>query len=606
VRMGGLLITKDHLEPHQKPAVLFAANSRYGIIVMRPGRGKTAVAMAAIHLARKKGLVGTALVWTHKRGLEAYRKLSFGNPLVIVDTTDDLRSLSGELDRDPDRVFVVSTGLINRWQEEWKEQKQAASRKKKRKPTGDEAIDPVTGETLDDPSDDEFNASSTPIAKAMDTSPSDIEPTLSVLYRLSTLSGFTVIDEIHNYRVPTNSTSQGLKYFMKACRGRKLGMTATPFYNTLENAFEEYSLLSPAILGTYDNFKLHYLVTEERETQAYRWINTPLGKRKVLVPTTFTEVKGYKNIDAFMEVLKPYLYLDQGTEFAVSSMLARYEVESPSAYAEVIQGLDLSSCIALTIAGEGTTSRRIFKTGETLQVTVPGMDLGWSLREVSDITAGLDVLLETREGPRSYRVMGVSRQSTEADLLARLIPLVQYLSVLPEKVKALMDILDKVKHGHGALVFCVYHDTIDYLKEVLEAKYHRTIEVIRGGESDMTDKLAGLPPDAFVLISRVALQSLDFYYDTLIVYEPVTNPGSFEQLQGRITRMNSRFRGVDLWFVIGEKTIDHYYYERLRFLMRNNPFSHDIPLPETTLGPRLKGSKASLQVLRDLLLWRKK
>jgi len=233
----------------------------------------------------------------------------------------------------------------------------------------------------------------------MDTSPSDIEPTLSVLYRLSVLSGFTVIDEIHNYRVPTNSTSQGLLFFMKACKGRKLGMTATPFYNTLENAFQEYSLLSPAILGTYDSFRLHYLVTEERETQAYRWINTPLGKRKVLVPTTFTEVKGYKNIDAFMEVLRPYLYLDQGTEFSVSSMLARYEVQSPSAYAEVIQGLDLSSCIALTIAGEGSTNRRIFKTGETLRVTVPGMDLGWSLREVSDITAGLDVLLETREGP---------------------------------------------------------------------------------------------------------------------------------------------------------------------------------------------------------------
>ena len=107
------------LRPHQLEVVKWAVNRARGFIVARPGRGKTAMALGTLKVLRNAGKVSTAVILTHKRGMDAYRKLTAGLPMVYVESTHDLVQLRSEYEQDPQRVFVLSTGLLTRYKAEF-------------------------------------------------------------------------------------------------------------------------------------------------------------------------------------------------------------------------------------------------------------------------------------------------------------------------------------------------------------------------------------------------------------------------------------------------------------------------------------------------------
>jgi hypothetical protein len=569
------------LQPHQPPAVRFMLTAPSGLVVMRPGRGKTAVAMAAIKIMRRSGKCGTAVIFTHKRGLEAYRKLQFGNPTVIIDTSDDLQGLPGEMEHDLNRVFVISTGLF-------------VAKEKKAKPSK---------EDLDDTPRDYFGDNSTigTLKVLTTTNPERTPVLLNSIRDLVASSSFLVIDEVHNYRNHVSKTTQVFFSLLKAFRGRCFGMTATPFYTKLEDSYTAFSLIYPPLFGTYQAFASSFIDTVDIPTKAPRWVNTPQGRRKVMVETTFPVFRGYKNLDAYNALLAPYLYLDNETSFSISFVLARYGLQDEAGYSRLVEGIDLSTQLCLSLSNGRSLE---LEPDATVLARPLGLPVAPAWLSLSQVTTGMEVF-PGGEKSAPQTVLSVRKSLTTAAALARLIPLVQYLSTLPEKLQALTDSLDTIDAEHGALIFVHYHATAEFLQEALSSRYHRPVEVIKGGVTDLAEKLTSLAPNAFVIISRVALQSLDFYYNHLYVYEPVTNPGNFEQLLGRVTRLNSKFTSVTMTFVLGERTIDHYYYLRLRYLTDLNPFGRGVELPNAPI-PGVKITKSNeLTTIKKFLLWRK-
>jgi len=611
------------LMDYQKTAALYVINHLRCIVVMKPGRGKTAVILGAIKVLRKKGTVSTSLIWTHKRGMDAYRKLTAGLPIHYVETSQDLRDFREEFEADPDRVFVVNTGLINKFEEEWnpKYRKETESFYE----TGEEfraGNGELGGETeggkalfsVNTPTHHTTTTTTTITTKANSTT---LLRERSFLYYITQKSNLVAVDEIHNYREPSNSTSQGLSILMRACRGRVVGLTATPFYKKLEDSYQLYSYVDPRIFGSFSTFQSNFLIIITRQSQAYCWVSTPTGKRKLLVPITIPEVVGYRNQDVFMERVKDHLYLDPGSSFAMNFHPVSFDLRSHAGYLSVVKGEGLSTSCRLALAGPRSTVSVVFLKGETVKVVKTSYDSASDGSKVErktsydsdplDVVHGTTILRQTREGVEEFQVIGKAKELSEGDIIARIGPLVRYMSSTPEQLQALMFVLDPIPSSKGAVIFCQYLETVDFLVEQFKSYYPgRNVVTITGGEPDMQGVIDGAGEDSFIIISRVAAQSIDFFYDTLVVYEPVTTPGGVDQLLGRVTRLSSKFREVSFYFIVGKLTISHYFYERLLYLMSNNPYSQDVQMEHIPLkGLDFSSKKTSLKTLKTVLLWRK-
>jgi len=593
---------------YQMKAVKWAVNRQHGIIVMRPGRGKTYVALGTAKILMKSRRVETTVLFTHPRGVEAYRKVgNIGVPITIIETVEDVAALERPSLGSMAAIFVVSTGLLGRLDP--RPGKGGKPRKElKTAPNPEDLVtDPLTGEALGP----RLRGKS---VKIPNTTHHHHHPTttdltrdllFSLLLRLVLSAGLLIIDEIHNYRVRTNQGSSALLYLLRAYKGRCLGMSATPFYSKLEESHVLYEYINPSILGTYQSFADRFMVIREGTTTGFVWVNTPLGRKRVEREMTFPIVEGYKDLPLFMETIEPYLYLDDESDFEIDFEPVTYGLSDTAAYEEILAGIGMAKATALTLQGPQGAFRKLFRGGETVLASQRGATA--FLCDPADVQVGWEIAVPDQRGDaRSLKVLKKTEDSTEADIIARLPPLFQFLSRTPEKLSALFSVLDTIGPESGALIYCQYLDTIAFLEEQIPRRYHRQIEVIKGGERDMAGRLKELPPTAFVIISKVALQSLDFYYDTLVIYEPVTNPGSLEQLMGRITRMNSTFRKIRLFSILAIQTVEHYFYERLIYLCSSNVYTTKqvlthVPFP----GLDFEKKGASLRALKRVLLWRK-
>jgi len=382
-------------------------------------------------------------------------------------------------------------------------------------------------------------------------------------------------------------------------------MSATPFYSKLEESHVLYGYIDGAILGSYRSFSDRFMVIREGTTRGFVWVNTPLGRKRVEREMTFPIVEGYKDLDLFMATIEPYLYLDDESDFEIEFKPVTYGLSDTAAYEDILAGIGMAKATALTLQGPQGAFRKLFRGGETVLASQSGATA--FLCDPADVQPGWEIAVPDQAGnARTLKVLKKSEDSTEADIIARLPPLFTFLSRTPEKLSALYSILDTVGPESGALIYCQYLDTIAHLEEEIPKRYRRQIEVIKGGEADMAGRLNALPPTAFVIISKVALQSLDFYYDTLVIFEPVTNPGSLEQLMGRVTRMNASFRRIRIFSVLAIQTVEHYFYERLMYLCSSNVYTTKqilthVPFP----GLDFEKKGASLRALKRVLLWRK-
>lgn len=127
---------------------------------------------------------------------------------------------------------------------------------------------------------------------------------------------------------------------------------------------------------------------------------------------------------------------------------------------------------------------------------------------------------------------------------------------------------------------------------------------ITGGEGNMKKKLASITKSTYTVITPVAIQSLDFYLQHLVIYEPVTLPGPLVQLMGRITRENADFREVWVHIPFFRRGVDFYFLLRLEKLLRD-----EDPLMKRSIGfseylNQVPGEGAEeIEYLKQFILW---
>ena len=117
--------------------------------------------------------------------------------------------------------------------------------------------------------------------------------------------------------------------------------------------------------------------------------------------------------------------------------------------------------------------------------------------------------------------------------------------------------------------------------------------------------LLSLVSEDVVIVTKVCLQSLDFYFDTLIIAEVLSSPGLLEQLAGRLARSNSPFRDINVYFLLRPQSIEEYFYARARFLLQTAKTNQYMKnLPKSVTMQEIEDSTVSLQLLKDTLLWK--
>jgi superfamily II DNA or RNA helicase len=268
--------------------------------------------------------------------------------------------------------------------------------------------------------------------------------------------------------------------------------------------------------------------------------------------------------------------------------------ESRDEYNKVIQGLGLDMLYNIEYL-HGTKTCKFFKLNtERVEVQEKG------LIKPSELRRGDTLVIRQSATERTLRAVDrVYKTEAVGDWSARLHAAQRTMSTNPDKLKKLKELIQSDK---GALVFCQYLETADKVAAFLRRNFPgRKVEILSGKIRDFDQKIARLSPVDLVVITKVASQSVDFYYDQLIIYEMVIQPGFMDQLAGRLTRENSPYTDIKIDILIGLMTTEEYFYERLRYMyksVRNSHIKDKLP-PSQTLGGH---NVRDIAALKDMLL----
>jgi hypothetical protein len=409
------------------------------------------------------------------------------------------------------------------------------------------------------------------------------------------------IDEVHDYRNMDSEAYLALSALLATYRGRRQGLTATPIYRALEDTYAICSLVAPGLFPSYNAFSDTYLIREPKEVWTSRYVKTPTGMRKMPFQQVTYPITGVKNQDRLRAVLEPYLYLDVGTDFITHVMPTEYELSGTDidAYSSAARGVGL---------GELTRVKYITPDlKQPKQVLLKSQETFWQAKtyqgasseaKPGDLMPGC--FLDLPGGSRA-EIVSVDTKITAADLTQRLVPMMRTLSATASKLAMLRAKID-AHPRKGMLIFCAYKESLIVVRDQLLAWGH-TVIAITGGETNMKKKLASITDSTYVVITPVAIQSLDFYLRHLVIYEPVTLPGPLVQLLGRITRENADFREVWVHVLYCRRGVDYYFLLRLERLLR------DDPLVERSLGFSLhlnelpNAGEGELDYLKKFILW---
>lgn len=413
-----------------------------------------------------------------------------------------------------------------------------------------------------------------------------------------------IVDEVHDYRVFSSAKTKSLRAVLKAHRGRVFALTATMFYSKVEDVYTLCDLIVPGLFPSYQNFRSSFLITEKREVNIPMYRRTPHGLIRTNNVRVIEEVKGYKNTELLMQAIQSVSYIDLESEFNVATVPVPYlfDPSGPSmdAYRIATEGAGLAELwrVRYVPYGSQIVAKFVMRGRETAMVVLSNGNLKETPPRA--LVKGHRIALPEGEWGE---VVSVDQRVTEADAVARLVPMMRTLSTSPEKLQAMVSLL-KSKPTEGFLIFCSLKDTMAHVAELLRSTFgNDRVLTITGGETKMAKKLESIKPDTYVVITQVALQSLDFYLKNLLIYEPVTNPGRLQQLMGRITRENATHRDVTVYSLYMPGGVDLYFLLRLEVLLAQDP-TQDSTVGYKQILQEVPGIESDpLGVLKSFTLW---
>lgn len=540
------------LNDFQRSFVKWAYSRNRGIAVAPPGAGKSLSIMAYFMLLRKHELASRMVVFTKTKAMTAFDKANVSHLSItkITSQKDFLNFYSG--DRFYSDIYLISTTVL-------------------------------TG---------------------LSKFPNQVKKNF---FSLIAGTGLLSIDEVHDYRNWKSSVTTVLRqvtnYYQKVIDSsptthRLFGITATPVYKALEDWHPIMALIEPRLFGTYFNFLDNYCIQNARNAYVGRRLYSANGTSHVKRSITFNEIVGYKNTEDLYKKLDPYLFQWKDTDFTFDYTLAYYDLNEveQQRYQVALKGLGLDKEYAVNLKSNTGRFTRVYRDKNDIMY---GPDEKPIL--VKDLVIGQGIIFNGVP----HRVESVLEKKKDATHSVRLIKLQQTVSSAEAKLKLLLAILKK--SPNGALVYFDYLDSVQTVHQfLLKQSLGKRIVVLTGKTPNLSSIVASLQGDEIVLASKVVKQSLDFYTDTFIVFEALSNPGLIEQACGRLTRYNSPYRAIHMYFLIRPLSIEEYFYNRLRLLLKHtktNVYTGELPVSKSldTVDPRV----VDISYLKERFLWNK-
>lgn len=313
-----------------------------------------------------------------------------------------------------------------------------------------------------------------------------------------------LVDEAHIFESKTSKIYEqmaSIRHLFSVC----WFATATPLKNNIEGLYYLMFMLDPNILGTWQSFKMNFLVIDRHPVTRI----LGKGKHKYRKLMWEEEIVGYKNLDVLKKVLNDYIIIKQ-KPYNLKFMYHKTELSKSEIqpYLEAGQGL-------LRETAEDSFAVRM----HDLQQVVDNIN-------------------------EEYRVD--NKMSSKEQLFIKLI---KY----------------KMDEKHPTLVYCDYNEVVDRLEKLLTISKKITgvkqiLKVTGDIPQKQREKVEELIEEGtVVLITSAGTESINLQKaDSLIFYDIPFSILTFIQAVGRVTRMDSKFNEQYIHIIETQGTIDSY------------------------------------------------
>lgn len=422
-------------------------------------------------------------------------------------------------------------------------------------------------------------------------------------------SNLVVIDEAHDFRNYKSRVTQCLKktldYYQRYVDADNEGghriilMDATPVYRNLENWYSMFDLLEPRLFVNYWSFCDRYCIMNQRNAYVGQRVYSVNGTSRVKKSITFNEIVGYKNVEELNSRIEPYLFRWQKTDFHLDFQFVTYQLNAAEQqkYQVALKGLGLDKEYRVLIQDPYGKQTSLYRDKHDIFYLSNGKH---QPKEVLELAVGTKIMYN---GTR-HTVLAVQDKKKDATHAVRMIKLQQSVSVAEEKQRLL---LEQVRGCiNGCLIYCTYHETVQAVyQNLVSASLGRRIVVLTGETKDFDTIVKTLNGSEIVIGTRVIGQSLDFYTDNIIFYEPLTQMGAYTQTLGRATRANSPFRDIKITTYMRPLSIEEYFYNRLRLSLKNesNEYLKNLPVSVSLEG--IDPNTVDVTYLKEHFLWNK-
>jgi hypothetical protein len=551
------------LRPDQKEAIKQIWGRRRPVLVAPAGWGKTLTGLSLFYFYWKTGHCKKCMVLAHSKGWSGYPKDNvFGFRIKVLHTKEDIAAVI----KNPGPWFELVDVMVV-----------------------------VTSQL------DEFHVGLFPKEK-VGTSRKVLKPQ-DGFSKLASFVDFVILDEVHRYRTDVNKVNHTLAQFFRSYPRNNLALyiTATLFYTSSLDTFQIMQYVDPTVFPNYWQFYEEFV--------DYRWktirqkITDPRSGFTRWQETEIREKLGNKNMDRLQQKLSPFVYLIKDERWTFHWMMTTYVLtpEENRKYDEYIVGLGLNDKLLKFSCTDLMQSKTKFlRSSKAEKIEL----FDRTVVPASEVRPGYFVKFPKIDSP--YIVKSVAEEDDEAGITARLPALQKFLSTTEDKLSNLKKILD----GDGALVYCQYHETANFLGAWAKKLWpHRKVSILTGGTTKVHEKIKSHDRSEIMFCTRAITESLNFYFHQMVIYESITNPGMLEQYVGRSSRSDASYSELRIYVLCGKETIDVYFWERLLQNINSlddNPFQNLLPHSSDWdwLREYAVGGKVTFPILKKLLLWR--
>jgi SNF2 family DNA or RNA helicase len=377
-----------------------------------------------------------------------------------------------------------------------------------------------------------------------------------------------IADEVHKIKNHLTKTSIALKQLRSKY---KFGMTGTPVQNKPEELYNIMDFLNPTILGNFWAFRNRYVVTGEK-----------FGQKNVVI--------GYKNLDELRKRVSPYMLRRMKKDVAPELpdiTISDYPVEMTSEQRRISEAMSEDLLELLKEITEWRKSQPAgAQDGSDGEVKHPkeGQQMGY-----------FTMMLEVCDSPQLLLM-------SDANMPKRYAEGIDASNVRSPKLDEIYDLCtDLIDSGNNKIMIFTQFTSMQKLVVDRLSKIGKC-EIINGSMKPF-ERQASLDRHKydeeinFLVCTDAANYGLNAQHCSVLIHvDQPWNPATYDQRNGRIHRIGSAFKEVNIINLITRGGIDERIQE---VLYKKREFSNQ--LVEKNADERAELGRLNSNVMKSLL-----